>query len=275
LDALATIDVLEAPCEAVVNARCTQANAPIFLPSNAVWVDTKSMEACMIPLMWALCFLTGGSPKENRNVFECIRGWGRCACVAAGPIGAKVNQSSTSTEWRDFPCGSEYNEWAQGWFRAGCCTVQRQPAPATAPPVDQHSRMAKAAGVGMKGATAAKKDQKEKFATHGKLKILAACGLHKGECPLVCDKTTEDSRTRSAVHDGMEQEHRTTTVVVEFPSSVFLLTQLVSDVKDLKFGWQGSNAFESCHDSELLPFFFLVPHSSNSEPWRRTPSRPQ
>jgi hypothetical protein len=48
-------------------------------------------------------------------------------------------------------------------------------------------------------------------------------------------------------------------MVAEFPSSVFLSTQLVSDMKDLKFGWQGSNAFESCHRG-ISPF--SVPHSS-------------
>ena len=40
---------------------------------------------------------------------------------------------------------------------------------------------------------------------------------------------------------------------------MFLSTQLVSDVKDLKFGWQGSSSFESCHRG-ISPF--AVPHSS-------------
>jgi hypothetical protein len=57
----------------------------------------------------------------------------------------------------------------------------------------------------------------------------------------------------------MEQESGTATMIVEFPSSVFLLMQLVSDVKDPKFGWQGSDAFQGCHQ-EISPF--LVPHSS-------------
>ncbi len=122
--------------------------------------------------------------------------------------------------------------------------------------------MAEAIVIGMKGASAAEKDEKEKFATHEKCKILAACGLHEGEwdqVPPIYDKIAEDGRTRSAVRDAMEQEHRATTMVAEFPSSVFLSTQLVSDMKDLEFGWQGSNAFESCHRG-ISPF--AVPHSS-------------
>jgi hypothetical protein len=109
----------------------------------------------------------------------------------------------------------------------------------------------------------AEKDKKEKFATHEKLKILAACGLHEGECwdqvPHIYDKITEDGRTRATVRDSMEQEYRATTMVTEFPLSVFLLMQLVSDMKDLKFSWQGSNAFESCYQG-ISPF--SVPHSS-------------
>jgi hypothetical protein len=79
----------------------------------------------------------------------------------------------------------------------------------------------------MKSATAAEKDKKEKFATHEKLKILAACGLHEGkwdQFPPIYDKITEDGRTRAAVRDSMEQEYRATTMVAEFPSSVFLST---------------------------------------------------
>jgi hypothetical protein len=53
-------------------------------------------------------------------------------------------------------------------------------------------------------------------------------------------------------------------MVTEFPISVFLLTQLVND---LKLGWQGSNAYDSCHRG-ISPF--LVPHSSiEAHQWLR------
>jgi hypothetical protein len=84
----------------------------------------------------------------------------------------------------------------------------------------------------MKGATAAEKEKKEKFATHKKLKILAACGLHEGEwdeVPPIYDKFTEDGRTHLAIRAPMEQVYRATTMVAEFPSSVFLSTQLVTN----------------------------------------------
>jgi hypothetical protein len=45
----------------------------------------------------------------------------------------------------------------------------------------------------------------------------------------------------------MEQWCQTTTMIAELSSLVFLSMQLVTDVKNLKFGWQGSNAFEGCH----------------------------
>ena len=50
-----------------------------------------------------------------------------------------------------------------------------------------------------------------------------------------------------------KQDCRARAVVWEFPSSVILLNQLVTSVKDMKFGWQGSGSFESCHRG-ILPF---------------------
>ena len=112
----------------------------------------------------------------------------------------------------------------------------------------------------MKGATAAEKEKEEKFAVHEKVKILAACSLHEGEWDLVLpiyDKTTEDGRTHSAVRDAMELEYRSTTMVSEFPACVFLSTQLVTGLKELKFRWQGSTSFKSCHRGISL---FSVPY---------------
>ena len=57
----------------------------------------------------------------------------------------------------------------------------------------------------------------------------------------------------------MELEYRSTTMVLEFPACMFLSTQLVTDVKELKFGWQGITSFESCHRG-ISPF--SVPSSS-------------
>ena len=45
--------------------------------------------------------------------------------------------------------------------------------------------MAEAIVIGMKGATtAAEKEKKERFASHEKVKIIAACGLYRGEWDL-------------------------------------------------------------------------------------------
>jgi hypothetical protein len=56
----------------------------------------------------------------------------------------------------------------------------------------------------------------------------------------------------------MEQEYHETTLTSEIPSSVFLSTQLVSDVKEIKFGWQESHAYSSSHRG-ISPF--AVPHT--------------
>ena len=233
----------------------------------------------MIPLMWAPYFIGGGTPKEtldkitmmiasvappDRALYEGIAQWGRYACVAAGPFGAERNNSSVYNAWRDFPRGVDYNAWAEGRFKAVYRIAGPLPPPqaAAATVGDQHLRMAEAIVVGMKGATAAEKEKKEKFAIHEKVKILAACGLHEGEwdlVPPIYDKITEDGRTRTAVRAAMELEYRSTTMASEFPACVFLSTQLVTDVKELKFGWQGSTSFESCHRG-ISPF--SVPSSS-------------
>jgi hypothetical protein len=79
--------------------------------------------------------------------------------------------------------------------------------------------MAEAIAVGMKGATAAEKKKKEKFDNLEKLRILAACGLHKGawdRVPPVCGKITKSGRTCLAVREAIELECWNTAVVSEF-----------------------------------------------------------
>ena len=94
------------------------------------------------------------------------------------------------------------------------------------------------------------------------MKILALFGLHKGEwdlLPPIYDKITEDGRTRSVVRDAMVLEYHSTTMVLEFPACVFLSTQLVAGVNELKFCWQGTTttSFKSCHRGISL---FSVPY---------------
>jgi hypothetical protein len=66
---LDVVDV-QVPTEADVTAHCAQANAPIFLPSNAAGVATDVMTACMIPLMWPPCFISGDTPKATLDKIE-------------------------------------------------------------------------------------------------------------------------------------------------------------------------------------------------------------
>jgi hypothetical protein len=57
--------------------------------------------------------LVASVPMEDQEVCEFMREWGRCSCVAMGPVGAKVNQSSSiAAAWRDFPCGTKHNHMA-------------------------------------------------------------------------------------------------------------------------------------------------------------------
>ena len=222
LSAFAMSDV-EVPTEAVINAHCAQVNPSVFLPSDAAGVATDLMEVCMIPLMWAPYFISGGTPKQTldkielllatipggeRAAYEFIHQWGRYACVAAGQAGAELNQSSVATAWRDFPRGIAYNAWAERRFRDVHRMDARRPAAAAAPIVDQSQRMAEAIVIGMKGASAAEKEKKEKHAPYERSKILAACGLHEDEwasVPAIYDKITLDGRTRTAVRNAMEQ----------------------------------------------------------------------
>lgn len=272
-----TMSNVGVPTEAVINAHYAQVNPSVFLPSDTAGVATDLMEVCMIPLMWAPYFIGGGTPKQTldkielllatvpggqRQAYESIHQWGRYACVAAGQLGAELNQSSISTEWRDFPRGIAYNAWAEGRFRAVYRMAARHPAAAAAPIIDQSQRMAEAIVIGMKGASAAEKEKKEKYAPYERSKILAACGLHEDEwtsVPAIYDKITLDGRTRTAVRNALEQEYRETSLRGEFPASVFLSTQLVKDVKDVNFGWQGVLAFDGCHRG-ISPF--AVPHHS-------------
>jgi hypothetical protein len=77
--------------------------------------------------------------------------------------------------------------------------------------------------------------------------------------PPIYEKITENGRTSAAVRGALEQECKERKLERDFPTSVFMSTQLVGDVKALKFAWQGSSAFESCHRG-ISPF--AVPCSS-------------
>jgi hypothetical protein len=158
LAAFSTVRV-NVPPQVVIIAHYAQATPPIFLQSTTAGIATDTMEVHMIPLMWAPYFITGGTPEDtldktellvasippaDREVYEFIREWGRYACVAAGPLGAEVNQSSISVDWRDFPRGTQYNDWAQGRFWSIYRMAERQPAAAPVPTVDHNLRVAKA-----------------------------------------------------------------------------------------------------------------------------------
>jgi hypothetical protein len=150
----------------------------------------------MIPLMWAPYFINGGAPKETLDKLELLvaaipvaywykvlLAWTQYACVAAGQAGPGPHQPSVAVASRDFPCDTPYNKWAKGWFQV-VYRMAGQPPPSggeSQPAGDQSQRMAEAIVQGMKGATAAEKEKKEKYSAHKKVKILAACGLHEGE----------------------------------------------------------------------------------------------
>ena len=94
------------PTQATIDAHYAQAIAPMFLPSNTGGEDIELMDLCMIPLMWALYFIGGGTPKAtldkielmvtsvapgDRGLYKFISQWGRYACVASGPFGAEIS----------------------------------------------------------------------------------------------------------------------------------------------------------------------------------------
>jgi hypothetical protein len=69
---------------------------------------------------------------------------------------------------------------------------------------------------------------------------------------LIC----QDRRTKAALRAAMEQEYWEMT---EIPPSIFMLIQLVTDVKEVNFGWQAYQTYASCHSGISL---FAVPHTS-------------
>jgi hypothetical protein len=80
----------------------------------------------------------------------------------------------------------------------------------------------------------------------------------RGACTRTGASTCE-RRPDTAVQAALEQQYRDTVLESEFPSSVFFSTQLVSDVKDIQFGWHDSLAYASCHRG-ISPFG--LPHTS-------------
>ena len=113
------VSKVEVPLEATIDAHFAQVHAPMFLPSttggNTIEVmdiggNTPKKTLHKIELMVALF------PVADRDMYQFIQYWGRfAACVASGKVGAKVNQSSMSTDWRGFfPLGTQYNTWVKG-----------------------------------------------------------------------------------------------------------------------------------------------------------------
>jgi hypothetical protein len=117
------IQAVDVPSAAAIDAHYAQANPPIFLPSDTPGIGKNLMDVCMIPLsMWAPYFIGGSTPKEtldkvellvaavpagDRAEYQIIQDWVRYACgVAAGTVGAEVNQSMVATDWRDFLPGA-------------------------------------------------------------------------------------------------------------------------------------------------------------------------
>jgi hypothetical protein len=189
------------------------------VPHNAAGVDTEWSDVCVIPLMWGPHFIGGGTPKEtldkiellvaaapaaaDQDACESIQQWGRCSCVAAGNLGAEVNQPGSAVMWRVFPWGTQHNAWPEGRFKA-VCRLPEAPRPAAAAgsgsSLDHALKMAQAIVIGMQGAAAAEKEKKEKFNEQERLKTLAACGLHEGAwdmVPPICEKMTENGKTKS------------------------------------------------------------------------------
>ena len=269
------------PDLATVRGHYAQPGASVLMPSGTGGPNADVASVCMIPLMWAPYFIDGGTPNatlakieqlvaasavEHRISFSFIQDWGRFSCVAEGPQVPQSHRPSVAVGWRDFPRDRQYTEWATQRFQSVYKIV---PPPLVAPApaagggaTDPNASIAAAIVAGLQVASQAERDKKEKYAYHEKLSILAACGLHPDDweqAPPIYNKITQDGRTLSAVRVALEQEYRETVLASEFPSSVFFSTQLVSDVKDIKFGWQDSQAYASCHRG-VSPF--ALPHTS-------------
>jgi hypothetical protein len=257
--------VRRVPTAEAIQAHYARNGILILVPSNVAGEDTEVADMCMIPLMWAPYFMEGGTPKatldkidtlveaspeEHRPAFRFMQSWGRYACVAAGPAPPGSQHPSIAIAWRDFPRDRLYTEWADQRFKA-VYRIRDEP-PAQQPRsqgeegrTEYGAQMAAAIVKGMQGASEAKQDKEDKFAYHEKLSILAACGLHPDDwdqVPPIYATISQDGRSVSVVRVAMEKEYKETTLAAEFPSTVFLLPQLVSDVKEVKFGWQDSQA---------------------------------
>jgi hypothetical protein len=268
------------PSQAVVDTHYAQENPSALMPSTTAGVVKSVARIGMVPRVWAPYLIQGGSPKEtldkiellvaespaeHRPAFESIQVWARYACVARSATIPGARQPAVAVAWRDFPRDAGYNAWAKARFSNVFGIRSDTPNPpaggAPAPAMDT-SHLAEAIITGMRGASEAERDKKEKFADHERMAILAACGLNPDQwdqVPPIYDKITKDGRTKAAVRAAMEAEYRETTLSPEIPSSVFLSTQLVSDVKDVNFGWQQNQAYASCHRG-VSPF--AVPHTS-------------
>jgi hypothetical protein len=85
------------PTKAVIHTHYTQENPSVLMSSTTARVNHTIANVCKIPIVWALCFILGGTPKEtldkvellvaasptkHRPSFEMIQHWARYSCLA-------------------------------------------------------------------------------------------------------------------------------------------------------------------------------------------------
>ena len=233
-----------------------------------------------VPRAWAPYFMKAMTPEEAMRVMRhlinalttdtqryharVLERWCAAACTRAGSVGAARARSKLHIQWASPATALDrsLSRWGARKMApyVGIAAVVPPAVLAAAPPVEG------GVGPGVAGAATIPpmpgyyEPSKEKVFSPGEQeRIRLACGLGPADYEL----------GRPPIYAAMLAEGRSTprieAVLHQFlspppgdwdPIRIYVSTELVRDMKDLKFGWGNENTYDTCHRG-ISPFAVL------------------
>lgn len=243
-----------------------------------------------IPRAWAPYFAKAMPPESamrmmrhlinalesdhQRNHARVLERWCAAACTRAGPVGTNRARSTLHIQWAS-PGAALDRSLARWAARKAAPYVTIAPAvlaAAAPPPVG----VAGVAWAGIPPAPGYLEPSKDKeFSPGEQERIRLACGLVPANYEL----------GRPPIYAAMLAEGRTIpkveAVLHKFlsppigdwdPIRIYVSTELVRDMKDLKFGWGNENTYDTCHRG-ISPFAVLQVSMEQQQKRRRINER--
>lgn len=245
------------------------------LEPNAPLTDKITIPAMMyLPTAWAPYFL---EPLHAYNVYERLKvlmeegtpddratlrvllEWVMLAGTRADSTGALASKSRLLLDWHHIAPTRRLRKWGTKVIRNH---VPRILPEGTGSNLSQERMVAATMQTiqGLNQNLLGQPDRSKKSYTEGEKSLIrAACSLNEGSpIPLCLEELIKEGRTTAGVTRVLQKRLRPR-IDSDNPTRIFLSADLVKDIKDLNFAFDGEVDFEDCHRG-LSPF--AVPYSA-------------